>query len=289
MQDENKNIVLILLVLALFTGATIEYSEGSVAVGILLFIIAAGFMSRIKLTGKHAAFKSSKTYIFSGLFIIAAVVAYNLGTEGSIGTLDSITTMIGASLFAMGTSKKEIRQLGEFGLYISVVFTTLFVIFYPLLGMLKIDLIHLFDHYFVLMPTVILLKLINIPVEITAIETITLYGLTETMTIVIGGPCSGLYSMFLLIGIVVAYSRIEKMSLKKSLIMLMFAVCVAYVANLARIFALYMIAYQYGMKTMMTFHTHLGWMLFAGAAGLIMYILNRKELLLNYDEPQGNK
>ncbi|MCQ6962312.1 archaeosortase C [Methanolobus chelungpuianus] len=279
MKDESKNIVLILVALALFTGATIEYSEGSVAIGILLFIIAAGLISRIKLTGENSAFRSSKTYIFSGLCIVAAIVTYNIATEGSIGTLDSMTILIGASLIAMGTSKKEVRQLGEFGLYISTVFTGLFFIFYSFLGMLKINFIHLFDHYFVLMPTVILLKLVNIPVEITSIETIKLYGLTETMTIVIGGPCSGLYSMFLLVGIVVAYSRIEKMRMEKSILLLVFAVCIAYVANLARVFALYVIAYQYGIQTMMTFHTHLGWILFAGTAGIIMYILNRKDLL----------
>jgi archaeosortase C (PEF-CTERM variant) len=279
MQDESKNIVLILIVLALFTGATIELSEGSTIIGILLFIIAVGMVSRIKLTGDHAAFKSSKTYLFAGLFTMAAVAIYNLATKSSIGTLDSMAFLIGASLFAMGTSKKDIRQLGEFGLYISGVFTALYIVFYTFFGIFNIDFVHLFDHYFVLMPTVSLLKLTSIPVEIIAIETITLYGLTETMTIIIGGPCSGLYSMFLLMGIVVAYSRMERIELRKSLTILLFAICVAYIANLVRVFTLYVVAYRYGMETMMIFHTHLGWILFAGTAGLIMYIMNRKDML----------
>lgn len=279
MQDENKNIILILIVLALFTGATIELSEGSTIIGILLIIIAAAMISRIKLTGDGAVFKNSKTLLFAGLFIMAAVSIYNFVTRDSIGTLDSMTFMIGGSLFAMGTSRKDFRQIGEFGLYISVVFTAFYFIFYTLFGMLDINLLHLFDHYFVLMPTVALLKLTSIPVEIVAIETITIQGLTETMTIIIGGPCSGLYSMFLLVGIVVAYSRMEKIELKKSLMILAFAVSVAYIANLVRVFALYVVAYYYGMETMMVFHTHLGWILFAGTAGLIMYIMNRKDLL----------
>jgi archaeosortase C (PEF-CTERM variant) len=279
MQDESKNIVLILIVLALFTGATIELSEGSTIIGILLFIIAVGMVSRIKLTGDHAAFKSSKTYLFAGLFIMAAVATYNLATKSSIGTLDSMAFLIGASLFAMGTSRKDIRQLGEFGLYISGVFTVLYIVFYTFFGIFDIDFVHLFDHYFVLIPTVSLLHFTSIPVEIIAIETITLYGLTETMTIVIGGPCSGLYSMFLLIGIVVAYSRMERIELRKSLTILIFAICVAYVANLVRVFTLYVVAYRYGIETMMIFHTHLGWILFAGTAGLIMYIMNRKDML----------
>jgi archaeosortase C (PEF-CTERM variant) len=279
MQGENKNIILILIVLALFTGATIELSEGSTIIGILLFIIAAGAISRIELTGDHAAFKSSKTYLFAGLFIMAAVATYNIATKSSIGTLDSMSFLVGASIFAMGTSRKDMRQLGEFGLYISVVFTSLYLVFYTLFGTFDIDFVHLFDHYFVLVPTVALLNLTNIPVEIVAIETITLYGLTETMTIIIGGPCSGLYSTFLLMGIVVGYSRMEKVELKKAVMILLFAICVAYVANLVRVFTLYVVAYRYGLDTMMIFHTHLGWILFAGTAGLIMYIMNRKDIL----------
>ncbi|WP_292465030.1 archaeosortase C [Methanolobus sp.] len=279
MQGENKNIVLILLVLALFTGATIELSEGSTIIGIVLFIMAALLISRIKLTGENSALKNSKTYLFAGLFIMAAVTVFNLATRSSIGTLDSMTFLIGASLLAIGTARKDMRQLGEFGLYISVVFTALYLVFYTFFGLFNIDFVHLFNHYFVLMPTVSLLKFTGIPVEIVAIETITLYGIKETMTIIIGGPCSGLYSMFLLIGIVAAYSRIERIQLKKSLMILLFAVCVAYIANLVRVFTLYVVAYYYGMETMMVFHTHLGWILFAGTAGLIMYIMNRKDLL----------
>ncbi|MDP2216499.1 MAG: archaeosortase C [Methanolobus sp.] len=279
MQGENKNIILILLVLALFTGATIELSEGSTIIGIVLFIMAAGLITRIKLTGENSAFKNSKTYLFAGLFIMAAVTVFNLATKSSIGTLDSMTFLIGASLLAMGTARKDTRQLGEFGLYISVIFTALYLVFYTFFGIFNIDFVHLFNHYFVLMPTVFLLKFTGIPVEIIAIETITLYGITETMTIIIGGPCSGLYSMFLLIGIVAAYSRMESIQLKKSLMILLFAVCVAYISNLVRVFTLYIVAYYYGIATMMVFHTHLGWMLFAGTAGLIMYIMNRKDLL----------
>jgi archaeosortase C (PEF-CTERM variant) len=276
MQGENKNIILILIVLALFTGATIELSEGSTIIGIVLLILAAGVISKINLTGDNAAFKNSKTFLFAGIFIMAAVAVYNFVTESSIGTLDSMTFIIGASLFAMGTARKDLQQIGEFGLYISVVFTTLYFIFYTLFAMFNIDLLHLFDHYFVLMPTVALLKVIGIPVEIVAIETITIYG-AQPMTIVIGGPCSGLYSMFLLIGIVAGYSRIEKMDIRKSVLMLLFAVAIAYLANLVRVFILYLTAYFYGLGTMSVVHTHLGWIIFAVTAGLIMYLLNMKK------------
>lgn len=274
MSDENKSIIIILLVLALFTGATIELSEGSTFVGIVLFIFAAMLISRMKLTGNDGI-KSSKNYLIIGGFVIAADLIYNYTNKNDIGTLDSMAFFIGASLIAMGTGKRDLKSLGEFGLYISTIFTTLYLIFYTGFGILKIDFIHLFDHYLVLMPTVALIKTIGIPVEIIATETVILYG-AEPMTIVIGGPCSGLYSMFLLVGIVAGYSIIEKMDVKKALKLLGFAVLVAYISNLVRVVILYITAYLYGIDAMMIVHTHIGWIIFALTAGGIMFIMNKK-------------
>lgn len=44
-----KNIIVFLLLFALFLGATVEISEGSIPFGILLFIIAILLISRIKV------------------------------------------------------------------------------------------------------------------------------------------------------------------------------------------------------------------------------------------------
>ena len=274
MYDEKKNIIIILLVLALFTGATIELSEGSTVVGIVLFILAALLITRMELTGTEGM-KSSRNYLLIGGFIVAADLIYNFVNKSEIGTLDSMAFLMGSFLFAMGINKKDIRQLGEFGFYISSIFTALYIIFYSAFGFFKIDFLHLFDHYFVLMPTVALIKILGIPVEIIATETVILYG-AEPMTIVIGGPCSGLYSMFLLIGIVAGYSRMEKMDLNRTFQLLGFAVLVAYLANLVRVVILYITAYLYGMDVMMMVHTHIGWIIFAVTAGGIMYIMNRK-------------
>ena len=275
MLDQNKNIIIILIVLALFTGATIELSEGSTIMGIVLFIVAALLMSRMTLTGNEGL-KSSRNYLIIGGFIAAADLIYNYVNKSDIGTLDSMVFFLGVSLMAMGTNKKDIKQMGELGFYISFVFTVLYLIFYSLFGFFNIDFLHLFDHYFVLMPTVALIKSFGIPVEIIAIETVILYGAVP-MTIVIGGPCSGLYSMFLLIGIVAGYSRIERMDVRQSLRLLGLAVLVAYLANLVRVMILYITAYLYGMDVMMMVHTHIGWIIFALTAGGIMYIMNRKK------------
>ncbi|WP_319507155.1 archaeosortase C [uncultured Methanolobus sp.] len=275
MLDQNKNIIIILIVLALFTGATIELSEGSTIMGIVLFIVAALLMSRMTLTGNEGL-KSSRNYLIIGGFIAAADLIYNYVNKSDIGTLDSMVFFLGISLMAMGTNKKDIKQMGELGFYISFVFTVLYLIFYSFFGFFNIDFLHLFDHYFVLMPTVALIKIFGIPVEIIAIETVILYGAVP-MTIVIGGPCSGLYSMFLLIGIVAGYSRIERMDIRQSLRLLGLAVLVAYLANLVRVVILYITAYLYGMDVMMMVHTHIGWIIFALTAGGIMYIMNRKK------------
>jgi len=39
---ERKNILIILLVMAFFTGATIQLSEGSALIGVVLFLVAIG-------------------------------------------------------------------------------------------------------------------------------------------------------------------------------------------------------------------------------------------------------
>ncbi|SDF25035.1 archaeosortase C, PEF-CTERM variant [Methanolobus vulcani] len=274
MQDENKNLIIILLVLALFTGATIELSEGSTIMGVILFIIAAILISRMKLKGEEGL-QSSKNFMLIGGFIVAADLIYNYVNSSGLGTLDSMVFFLGVSLIAMGTGKRDLKQLGEFGFYISSVFTGLYLIFYSFFGFFNIDFLHLFDHYFVLMPTVAFIKIFGIPIEIIATETVILYG-AKPMTIVIGGPCSGLYSMFLLIGIVAGYSRIEKMDMKKTFALLGLAVLIAYIANLIRVLILYITAYFYGMDVMMIVHTHIGWMIFAVTAGGIMYIINKK-------------
>jgi archaeosortase C (PEF-CTERM variant) len=97
------------------------------------------------------------------------------------------------------------------------------------------------------------------------------------MTIVIGGPCSGLYSMFLLMGIVFGYSRIEKIAPQKTLMILGFSILVAYISNLFRVVVLYLTAYNYGQEAMMLVHTHLGWIIFAVVAAFIMYLVELKK------------
>jgi archaeosortase C (PEF-CTERM variant) len=153
-------------------------------------------------------------------------------------------------------------------------FILLFLVFFSLFGYLNIDFTHRFDHYFVLLPSVFLLKLLGVPVQVIATETVSIQGVEE-MSVIIGGPCSGLYSMFLLIGIMVAYSRIEQLERGKFYTMLLVAVGVAYVANLLRVTILYIIAFYLGEDAMYTAHVHLGWIIFVIVVTGLLFLLER--------------
>lgn len=277
MANENKNLVLILLVLAMFTGMAVEVSEGSTTVGVLLFLGSVFLLTRInfKGLGDFNSVEKSKARLLVGIFIVLADLYYNLRRGGELGTLDIMTVFFGLSLIGTQLHNADITRISRFGMYISSVFVMLYLIFYSLFAFLNIDFLHRFDHYLILLPTVKLLALAGIPLEVVATETVRVSGVEE-MLVVIGGPCSGLYSMFLLIGIVFGYSRIEKMNFNRTLKMLGFCIAIAYVSNLFRVIVLYLTAYFYGQEAMMTVHTHIGWIIFAGVAALIMYFIDRK-------------
>src|SRR5574341_2535265 len=149
MKEEQKhNILIFLLVMAFFTGATIQLSEGSVLIGIAMFLVALLLTTRIRLSGTYIT-KSSKLYIVLGLFIVAADAVYNLKAMNQLGTLDSMTFFLGLSFIAYGIG--EYRRMGEFGIYMSVTFIILFQTFYSVLPSVNNNFIHYFDHYFVLL------------------------------------------------------------------------------------------------------------------------------------------
>lgn len=278
MANENKNLVLILLVLAMFTGMAVEISEGSTAVGVLLFLGSVFLLTRInfKSLGGLNSLEKSKTHFLVGIFIVLTDLYYNLRRGGELGTLDVMTVFFGLSLVGTQLRNTDINRVSRFGTYISSVFIVLYLIFYSLFAFLNIDFLHKFDHYLILLPTVRILGLAGIPLEVIATETVRVSGVEE-MTMVIGGPCSGLYSMFLLIGIVFGYSKIEKMKFDRTLKMLGFCIAIAYVSNLFRVIVLYLTAYLYGQEAMMAVHTHIGWIIFAGVAALIMYFIDRHD------------
>ncbi|MEA2000143.1 MAG: archaeosortase C, partial [Euryarchaeota archaeon] len=152
--------MIVFLVLALFLGATMEYGHGSKLLGILLFVIAILAISRMTFTAARRSV--SMWYAVAGILILLADIAYNVYNQSELGTLDTMTFLLGISLIASAIKREDIRGMGEFGVYVSITFIALFTLFYSTFPWF----IHEFDHYAVLMPSMYLIKLIGISVEV---------------------------------------------------------------------------------------------------------------------------
>ena len=258
--------MIVFLVLALFLGATMEYGHGSKLLGILLFVIALLAMSRMTFTATRR--NTSVWYAIAGILILIADIAYNVYYQSELGTLDTMTFLLGISLIASAIKREDIRSMGEFGVYVSITFIALFTLFYGTFSWF----IHEFDHYAVLMPSMYLIKLIGISVDVIGTETVCMHAPGGDITLTIGGPCSGLYSMFLLISVIVGYTATENIRDARRITALLGAtIVVAWIANLLRVSTLYLAAYWYGPDVMMAVHTHLGWIIFVVVAwGLLL-------------------
>jgi len=280
MDDSNKgqnnaiSLLILVLILALFLGGTIEISEGSKSLGVIYLLIALIAITRIKIRGSGKIRKIKQSYLFIGLGIVISDILFNLADNSKLGTLDIMTFLFGSSLIAMSINNNDMRRMGQFTSYLSVTFIILYLFFFTLFNILHINFTHVFDHYFILMPVVFILYILNIQVNVIDIETVQIQGVEE-MNVVIGGPCSGLYSMFLLIGIIIGYAKMEQFEKKNILTMLIITIIVAYTSNLFRVTTLYLTGFYYGADAMMFVHTHLGWLIFAVVAGILIYLLNR--------------
>jgi archaeosortase C (PEF-CTERM variant) len=261
-------------VLSLFMGATLEYGHGYTPLGVFLFLAAVALLSRVKIEAFQEV--KPKLYALAGLLVIALDIAYNyqgIGRPG-LATLDTMTFFLGASLIARSVDHKQARKLGTFGMYMSITFIALYVTFYKIFD----QFIYSFDHYFVMLPSAYLINALGISTDVVSREVL---RLSEDITVKIGGPCSGLYSMFMLISLVAGYSVAEDIKdARKVIPMMVIAAMVAYTANILRVSIIYVIGYVYGLDAMMVAHVHLGWMLFAVTSIIILYVLGR----MNYIE-----
>ncbi|MGP8323335.1 MAG: archaeosortase C [Methanosarcinaceae archaeon] len=271
--------MIIFLVLALFLGATMEYTHGSKLLGILLFGIAILAISRMTLKATHR--KTHAWYALIGILIILADIAYNVHYQSKLGTIDTMTFLLGISLIASATKSENLRSMGEFGVYVAITFIALFTLFY---GTFE-EFIHEFDHYAVLLPSMYLIRMIGISVDVIGTETVCLHAPAGDITLIIGGPCSGLYSMFLLISVIVGYTAIENIrDARRITTLLCGTIVVAWIANLLRVSTLYLTAYWYGHEAMITVHTHLGWIVFVIVAWGLLLGLSKIEKMERADK-----
>jgi len=275
-EDNKRNLLLFLLILALFVGGSMEFSHGSAYVGALFFVLMFILMLNLRVTGTAAEKNPFKFPKLFGIAIIVGDLAFNYfvkgGIVGEIGDIDAIVMFLGASLIVSSINNEQLRKVGIFGAYMSLVVVALDVIFGKL--HLWIGLLDFYDHYFVTIPSMYLCGMFGMPVHVVGIKTVCIGA---DLTVKIGGPCSGIVSMFLLTGIIVAYALTENLrNMRGVLKILIIAILIAYVANLARVSALYTFGYLYGYDIMMFWHTHLGWIIFAVIAITIFWVMSMK-------------
>ncbi|MBW6519360.1 MAG: archaeosortase C, partial [ANME-2 cluster archaeon] len=82
---QKQNIFLFLLILALFLGGTVEISEGSTALGILLLFLALLTISKIKLGNLDDEVKSDhKMLMLLGLGIVLSDIVFNISSQSRL-------------------------------------------------------------------------------------------------------------------------------------------------------------------------------------------------------------
>ena len=252
-----------------------EFCHGSKYLGGLMFVIIFILMLNLRVTGTAAEKNPFKFPKLFGIAIIIGDLAFNYFVKGrivgEIGDTDAMVMFLGVSLIISGINSEWLHKVGLFGTYMSLVVVVLDVIFGKL--HLWLDILHYYDHYFVTIPSAYLCGMIGIPIHVVGVKTVCI---GTNLTIRIGGPCSGIVSLFLLTGIIVAYALTENLrNMRGVLKILIIAILIAYVANLARVSALYTFGYLYGYDIMMFWHTHLGWIIFAIVAVIIFWALNK--------------
>jgi len=198
--------------------------------------------------------------------------------QSQLGTLDIMTFLLGISLIAYDINNEEISRMGKFGnLHDSDIHRTLSSI---LQHLILYDYLHLFDQYFVLLPSVAIIKAVRIPIHVVARETVK-FHCVEDMSFVIGDPCSG-FGLILHVtphqdydGV---HEDIEYVERRKFFSLIIIAIAVAYIANLMRVVTRYIVGYYYGEDLMYTVHVHLEWMIFVILVAVLLHLLENMRL-----------
>jgi archaeosortase C (PEF-CTERM variant) len=277
MDKKSLNFVIqLLLIVTFFLAATIEFGHGSKVLGIIFAIVFLIILSRVKIESKIKVYsnyyKNNKLYSVAGVLIIFSVLIYNYTIKDSIGTLDMMALILGSSIFTWSMNNFKVRRLGIISAYMSFSFIVLYLILY---GMFD-DYIIKYNYYFVLVPSVNIANAMGISVYNDSLDIIRIVGFEKNIELAIGSTCNGINSMFLLVSLIIGYSFSENIhNFKKTILLVIIAAIVAYLANLIRVLLIFVVAYHYGLELMMTVHVHAGWIIFAVNSMIFLYILNR--------------
>ncbi|HEY9246629.1 MAG TPA: archaeosortase C, partial [Candidatus Methanoperedens sp.] len=263
-------VLFVIFIIASFVELTFGGFGGSVYLAIIFFVISLFLLAKIK-GSEQTRLKPSKKFILLGCVIIIADIIYNVKKGSDFGTLDTTLIFLGISMIALSLKNKDISSLGEFGVYFSSIALALFLLLYAIPSRLGSNIYDYYGYYAVTIPSIFILKSLNLSLHLDSLTTIHAYGV-EDVSYQIDLGCFGFYSMILIISTVVAYrmtlAKKNSHSIAKIAVILVLA---SYFANLLRVMGLVYIGYYYGLGTMQVFHTFLGWILFAGIVLPITY------------------
>ena len=267
--------VLLFLLIIFLIGAFIELTYGSAAVGIVFLCVCVGILFVLSGKGVKARRRTSKLLMVVGAALVVADICYNYLSGSALQTLDSMMILLGVSLVLANSGDERLRELGAFSTYMSLFFIVLFASLYVIPSRLDIGIPKYYGHYFVALPVSAILGALGLRLDVPAMNVIEVRGV-EPVWLRMDLACFGWYSMLLIISTLLAYDlTIKSLERRKLLKILIIMVIASYAANLLRVSTLVVIAYYWGVETMMLFHSHLGWMIFAAILIPLMYAFLR--------------
>ena len=269
----NRSEVLVLLLAVFTVSAFIELSYGSKYLGIIAFglgvFVLYLMIKRVKT--RETGHTPSTISILSGLVLISADISYNYLKGYEIQTFDSMIILLGLSLMMYG-SGTWLVEIGRFSMYFTSIFLILFITLFLIPMRINMDLPYYYGQYAVTMPVVFLLNTIGLNVKIPENRLIEVLGNYHAL-LKIDLACFGWYSILLIVSMLVAYNlTIERRSWGMIAKIMSILIGASYLANLLRVSALVVLTYYYGVETMLSIHSHLGWILFVVILLPITYI-----------------
>ena len=266
-----KHELILSLIVLLLIASFMEFLYGSTILGLVFLFILILIMLKISERTEERTRRPSLMAL--GSLIIVSVIAYNYLTQSSWGNLDAMVILFGSSLILMNTKNSEISTIARFSAWMSLIFISSFFILYSLPHAFGIPLPYYYGHYLITLPIVSILKFLGLKVDTPSMRIIRVNGV-EPIDLKIELSCFGWYSLLLALSTVISYNLTIKRIERRRLTFILLTVTVAvYLTNLMRIAILVTVAYFYGIKTMMIFHSHIGWILFAAVLMPIIYIL----------------
>jgi len=270
-----KHELVVSIVVVLLISAFIEFLYGLHILGFVFLALLILVLSFVSKDITSAEYRKNLRLAMIGMVIVVSVLIYNYMLRSDWGNLDVMTILFGSSLILMGSTNRNVSMIARFTACMSLLFVIFFLFLYSIPRVFSIPLPYYYGHYMVTLPVATVLKHLGLNVDVPSMRIIRVNGV-EPLNLKIELSCFGWYSLLLALSTVLSYSlTIKKIERRKLMIVLLVVSVTVYLANLLRIAILVTVAYFYGLKTMMMFHTHAGWILFAMILIPIMYFITR--------------